>query len=888
MADVTGRSILTVVSILLCFASGSSALAFQGERSANSRGIQVSQRGGSSSSAVVSPPKAKGGFFQQFRSATDKWFGGDDSKQIRAEEAARKGTPRRRVPLEPFSGQPAAMQELPSLPKPPSDPPLSDLPAPPQVDLEATAAPAPPLEAASNTSSNDPSASPRSNTAGLLDREPRIESRPVTSLSPKSSSRRASGKPVGVDEVPTPRLSFSEPPTASSEASVQGQRKSLANTPSPVMASNPTENPLESSADGESFLNLDRPLAEAAWPSVPRRPVPSRPATPTERVSAQTNNPIASSTQPAEMVRVNANDRNSTPQDEGSELAPVPMPQLPSTPGAFPGKPETSAGNDSSLMALPSPPAAMAPVPMELKPSDISIPLPSAPSTTSAPSDFAPLASKKTPSSLAMHLPAIDVRVVGPETVPMDRPATFELVVSHRGREPIEGMLIQVSVPEAVAMSIPEVNEQVLIDQSEGLRQLVWQVDQLPGATEKRLAFQLQSSKPELFAAEIEWTALPQTGSLPLQVAAAQLQVALEGPSQVVFGRPEIFRVRVKNPGTLPAETVQLMVQAGSLAESMLPIGTIPAGAEEVVEVELDFKHSGMIPVSVAAEGAAGSLKAKSTIDVAVRQGSLELSWAAPETSFVGATAQWTLHLNNPSDLAIDSIQCSLELPEGVDLIEAPKGAKVEGRTIQWQEDSLQAGSSRQRGLVVACQREGTIAWKSQAVGSAGAAASASGAMKAEAVTDLQLQVRDPAAPASTDKPAVYEVTITNQGHSTARDIVVVAQFSDGIEPMEASGHPNRIVPGQVLFEAVEKLEPGQSIRLAIAAKASRPGTHRFRAEVSSSQGDEQWSQEESTRFIQGSDAKSNPVSPPDPSSSPVGLVAPPVAPPAAPLAPPR
>lgn len=886
MADVTGRSILTVMSILLCFASGSSALGFQGERPTNSRSAQVSPRGGLPSSGAVSPQKAKGGFFQQFRSATDKWFGGDDSKQIRAEEAARKGTPRRRVPLEPFSGQSAAMQELPSLPKPPSDPPISDLPAPPQADLETTAAPAPPLDAAWNSSSDSPGASPRSNTAGLLDREPRIESRPVTSLSPKSSSRRASGKPVGVDEVPSPRLSFTEPPAAATDPVGEVNREPVANrtTSEPAPSSNPSENRLEASNDGESFLNLDRPLAEAAWPSVPRRPVPSRAPTPSDPAASQPNKPMASPARPAEMVRVNTNDRTSTVDDEASKLAQVPMPQLPSSPAASPVQPEPSAADNARLMALPGSPAAMAPAPMELRSADVSAPLPSSSSTVAAPSDFAPLASKKTPSALAMHLPAIDVRVVGPETVPMDRPATFELVVSHRGREPIEGMLIQVSVPDAVAMSIPEANEQVLIDQSEGLRQLVWQVDQLPGATEKRLAFQLQSSKPELFAAEIEWTALPQTGSLPLQVAAAQLQVALEGPSQVVFGRPEIFRVRVKNPGTLPAEAVQLMVQAGSIAESMLPIGTIPAGAEEIVEVELDFKHSGMIPVSVAAEGAAGSLKAKSTIDVAVRQGSLELSWAAPETSFVGATAQWTLHLNNPSELAIDSIQCSLELPEGVDLIEAPEGAKVEGRTIQWREDPLQAGSSRQRGLVVACQREGTIAWKSQAVGSAGATASASGAMKAEAVTDLQLQVRDPAAPASTDKPAVYEVTITNQGHSTARDIVVVAQFSDGIEPMEASGHGNRIVPGQVLFEAVEKLEPGQSIRLVIAAKASRPGTHRFRAEVSSSQGDAQWSQEESTRFIQGSEAKANPTSLPDRSSSPVGFVAPP----APPLAPPR
>jgi len=882
MADVTGRSILTVMSILLCLVSHSSALGFQGERSTNSRPAQVSPRGGSSPSGAVSSQNAKGGFFQQFRSATDKWFGGDNSKQIRAEEAARKGTPRRRVPLEPFSGQSAAMRELPTLPKPPSDSPISDLPAPPQVDLEATAAQAPPLDAAWNSSSNSLIASPRSNTAGVLDREPRIESRPVTSLSPKSSSRRASGKTVGVDDVPSPRLSSTDPTVAATDPVGLVEREPLANRPTSesAPASKPLENPLEASSNGESFLNLDRPLAEAAWPSVPRRPVPSRPATPSEPAASQTNNPIANSTRPAEMVRVNTNDRTSTAEDETSVLAKVPMPQFPSSPAASPDQPESSAADKAPLMALPGHPAPMAPAPMDLKSADASVPLSSAPST--APSDFAPLASKKTPSALAMHLPAIDVRVIGPETVPMDRPATFELVVSHRGREPIEGMLIQVSVPDAVAMSIPEANEQVLIDQSEGLRQLVWQVDQLPGVTEKRLAFQLQSSKPELFAAEIEWTALPQTGSLPLQVAAAQLQVALEGPSQVVFGHPEIFRVRVKNPGTLPAEAVQLMVQAGSIAESMLPIGTIPAGAEEIVEVELDFKHSGMIPVSVAAEGATGSLKAKSTIDVAVRQGSLELSWAVPETSFVGATAQWTLHLNNPSELAIDSIQCSLELPEGVDLIEAPEGARIEGRTIQWQEDPLQAGSSRQRGLVVACQREGTIAWKSQAVGSAGATASASGAMKAEAVTDLQLQVRDPAAPASTDKPAVYEVTITNQGHSTARDIVVVAQFSDGIEPMEASGHANRIVPGQVLFEAVEKLEPGQSIRLAIAAKASRPGTHRFRAEVSSSQEDAQWSQEESTRFIQGSEAKTHSTSPTDSSSSPIGLVAPP-APPLAP-----
>jgi len=92
-------------------------------------------------------------------------------------------------------------------------------------------------------------------------------------------------------------------------------------------------------------------------------------------------------------------------------------------------------------------------------------------------------------------------------------------------------------------------------------------------------------------------------------------------------------------------------------------------------------------------------------------------------------------------------------------------------------------------------------------------------------------------------------MTITNRGKKTAEDVFVIAQFSDGIEPTRVEGHTGKLVPGQVLFDPIPKIEPGEERTLTITAEASKSGNHRFRASVRCQGSEDDLLKEESTRF---------------------------------------
>ena len=118
-----------------------------------------------------------------------------------------------------------------------------------------------------------------------------------------------------------------------------------------------------------------------------------------------------------------------------------------------------------------------------------------------------------------------------------------------------------------------------------------------------------------------------------------------------------------------------------------------------------------------------------------------------------------------------------------------------------------------------------------------------------ESIADLKLKVNDPKGPVPVGKDITYEVTVVNRGSKEARDVAVVAQFSDGIEPSSASGHRSEIVPGQVIFDSINSLPAGAEVTLKITAQAHKSGNLRFRAELTCGDPDTKLVSEESTRF---------------------------------------
>ena len=126
---------------------------------------------------------------------------------------------------------------------------------------------------------------------------------------------------------------------------------------------------------------------------------------------------------------------------------------------------------------------------------------------------------------------------------------------------------------------------------------------------------------------------------------------------------------------------------------------------------------------------------------------------------------------------------------------------------------------------------------------------------RVEAIADLKLSINDPRGPVPTGKEVVYEVKVTNRGSRAAENVKIVAQFSNGIEPVGFDGADAELVPGQVLFQPIARLAGGETLVVKILAKASEGGTHRFRASVTSSDQESQHSAEETTRYYRDGDS---------------------------------
>ena len=132
--------------------------------------------------------------------------------------------------------------------------------------------------------------------------------------------------------------------------------------------------------------------------------------------------------------------------------------------------------------------------------------------------------------------------------------------------------------------------------------------------------------------------------------------------------------------------------------------------------------------------------------------------------------------------------------------------------------------------------------------GSAAGEADVSLATRVESIADLVLSISDPPAPAPIGTDVTYEIVVRNRGSKEATDVQTIAQFSHGIEPQRVEGQSGEVVTGQVLFDPIPRIGPGQEVKMRVVAQAERAGHHRFRAEVRS--GDTVLVAEEATHYM--------------------------------------
>jgi uncharacterized repeat protein (TIGR01451 family) len=467
-----------------------------------------------------------------------------------------------------------------------------------------------------------------------------------------------------------------------------------------------------------------------------------------------------------------------------------------------------------------------------------------------------PLAAHHSPSATSKSA-ALKVEIAGPPGITVGKPALFVVSVHNESDVSADEVLVRIPLPSTITVQATQPTSGDAAVQSDS--RLVWSLPRVAARGKEQLKLQLITREGDNFDLSAEWTARPAVARAAIVVKQPQLALSLAGPAEMVFGEEKAFTLTVSNPGNGDAERVLITVTAANSPPQQFDAGVLPAGHKKELPLAVVASQAGAIELQISA-AAEGGLEAKTAGRVTVRKAEVNVAIDGPPLKYAGSEAIYAVTVTNTGTAAAENVNLSLALPAGATYLGGIDGAAAatptrsasEGLsgTVKWKLASLPAGSERQYEVRLQLTSPGTnrVAIQSQAAASGAATSTAD--TEVEAVADLKLLVQDPSGPIPTGEAVTYELQIANRGTQAAKGIKILVQFSDGIEPVSFEGCEARIVPGQVVCQPLGALGPGEQLAVRVKAKAQNAGSHHFRIEVTSADGDARLVSEGTTRFF--------------------------------------
>lgn len=446
--------------------------------------------------------------------------------------------------------------------------------------------------------------------------------------------------------------------------------------------------------------------------------------------------------------------------------------------------------------------------------------------------------------------PALRIDTVGPRSILIGKEATYTVTLSNVGNVIAKDVFVRVELPEWVDVVSSQASAGSAQPQEEGGagQRLIWNVTQLADGGQETLRLAVTPTKNRSFGLAIDWTVRPESSLAQVEVQQPQLEMSVFGPKDIMYGETAVYTIQLTNPGTGDAADVSVDFSYGAQNLPTKSVGTLAAGAQTEISVELTSRQAGTLPVSAIATGANG-LRAEASEEVLVRRAELELSVAGSQRKFAGGVGTYEVRVRNTGNATAADVLAKVLLPTGAKFI---AGADLTPANQGFVKKVGPLAPGAERVFTVQCQltAPGDNRLEVHAEAESELAASGSFVTRVDALADLKLRVNDPQGPTAVGTKANFEIIIENRGSKAAEDVKVVAQFSEGVEPVRAQGSVAEIVPGQVLFQMIPRIGPGEQIKLTIVAVADRAGNHRFRVETTSTEPETRLVAEESTHFF--------------------------------------
>jgi uncharacterized repeat protein (TIGR01451 family) len=462
-------------------------------------------------------------------------------------------------------------------------------------------------------------------------------------------------------------------------------------------------------------------------------------------------------------------------------------------------------------------------------------------------------------TSVEWLAPAVALSHEAPATVSVGQEFAFTTRVKNTGRIASQSMTVRQSIPPGVRYlrsQPPAVVER---------EQLIWTLGLLPpGQTHTVQAyFQAPAAGSVTSVASVETEeGLRDQQAATVQVTQPQLRVTLDGPATAAVGVPITYQITVANPGTGPATGVRLTAafDEGLKHEQGVNVLEMRLGNLGPMESRLVTPPLVLVPqrpgrfkttVTVTAEGGVSD---RAEHLVTVQTAKLNVTLNGPARKYADRSIEWNITVRNEGEVPLRNVILRDRLPAELTYEGSVPLGTLSGGEVTWSLGELPPGAARLVQITTrTAKTPGSTRHRVEATAEPGQRAVAEKQLDILGLAALRLEAVDIGDPVEVGKQLTYQIDVTNTGNLPANQVEMVVLLPPELEAVAAQGPTGvqaKLDKQLVTFDKLPALQPNQTVRYLLEARALRAGDVRVRFRLNSLALQQPVEEEESTTIV--------------------------------------
>ena len=458
--------------------------------------------------------------------------------------------------------------------------------------------------------------------------------------------------------------------------------------------------------------------------------------------------------------------------------------------------------------------------------------------------DVEPRREQPTKQVLVSSAPQVEIEVKHPPSAVVGQEITCQIQATNVGTTPVERVVVNVEIPSWIEVRLADADEGNAVlrprNDGSGISDLEWKVNRINSGIANHLVLLLVPLVDRTIELPIQHSVYRAPIISRVDIQKPKLEMELLGSDEVLWNKEEPYVLVVRNTGNGNAENVRLELLQTSAPERKATAMERPLRPGEMQEIPLNVKagrDTEFVDIAVMATGA-HDLKGEVQRRIKVLRPKLDMVIQTPPLHFVESPAELFIRVRNTGNADAENVTIRAELPLGAQYESSSEGGITIGsqqqNSVEWRGRTLEIGEMQTFVLTCRPKREG-ICRVAVEVGEPGGDVliAKNSTFMAEAVVELDFDVIKPSGPIELGQEVTYTIEVKNVGTKVAENVEVTTMFGSQLEPSAVlGGEAYYTDDGQVLFEKIPGILPGQSVTLKVSVKAKALGTAPIRVEV--------------------------------------------------------